>query len=148
MSRGTPTTRATTEVAADVLALIKKVSRFPSRSEPLRFSSPTSTRQHGRAGGRNGPTPRVEGNEVAVSRFAGDKIAEVWLWYDGYDQAATTSSSRSTSARPSSPYPTFDGRSPTHSPRGIEDPPTSELRSGTDSPFVRLAIRQHDCMSS
>ena len=32
----------------------------------------------------------------------GDKIAEVWLWYDGYDQAATTSSSRSTSARPSS----------------------------------------------
>ncbi len=54
---------------------------------------------------------RVEGNEVAVSRFAGDEIAEVWLcdeiaevwlWYDGYYQAATTSSSRSASARPSS----------------------------------------------
>lgn len=29
MSRGTPTTRATTEVAADVLALIKKVSEIP-----------------------------------------------------------------------------------------------------------------------
>jgi hypothetical protein len=31
---------------------------------------------------------RVERNEIAVYRFAGEKIAEVWFWYDGYDQAA------------------------------------------------------------
>jgi hypothetical protein len=30
----------------------------------------------------------VEGNEIAVYRFDGEKIAEVWFWYDGYDQAA------------------------------------------------------------
>ncbi len=30
----------------------------------------------------------MEGNEIAVYRFAGEKIAEVWFWYDGYDQAA------------------------------------------------------------
>jgi ketosteroid isomerase-like protein len=31
---------------------------------------------------------RVEGNEIGVYRFENDKIAEVWFWYDGYDQAA------------------------------------------------------------
>ena len=31
---------------------------------------------------------RVEGNEIAVYRFEGEKIAEVWFWYDGYDHAA------------------------------------------------------------
>ena len=31
---------------------------------------------------------RVEGNEIAVYRFAGGKIVEVWFWYDGYDRAA------------------------------------------------------------
>jgi hypothetical protein len=46
--------------------------------------------------------------------------------------------------RVAQPYPTSHGRSPAHSPRRIEDPPTSELRSGMESPFVRLAIRQHD----
>jgi uncharacterized protein len=29
-----------------------------------------------------------EGNELAVYRFAGGRIAEVWFFYDGYDQEA------------------------------------------------------------
>jgi uncharacterized protein len=31
---------------------------------------------------------RVEGNELGAYRFEGGKIAEVWFWYDGYDQSA------------------------------------------------------------
>jgi hypothetical protein len=88
--------------AADVLALIKKVSEIPLALGAARV---LVTYEHAAARTRwwaERADTRVEGNEVAVSRFAGDKIAEVWLWYDGYDQAATTSSSRSTSARPSS----------------------------------------------
>ncbi len=31
---------------------------------------------------------RDQGNEIAVYRFVNGKIAEVWFWYDGYDEAA------------------------------------------------------------
>jgi hypothetical protein len=98
MSRGTPTT----EVPPTCLALIKKVSEIPLALGAARGSRHLRARGSTDALVAERADSRVEGNEVAVSRFAGDKIAEVWLWYDGYDQAATTSPSRSTSARPSS----------------------------------------------
>jgi uncharacterized protein len=108
--------------ADEVVALIKKLSEIPLVLEPQEV---VVTDEHAAARTRwwaERADTRVEGNEVAVSQFAGDKVAEVWLWYDGYDQAAHDRTRRA----------------------GSRTPPTSELRSGTDSPFVRLAIRQHD----
>jgi ketosteroid isomerase-like protein len=74
--------------ADEVVALIKKLSEIPLVLEPQEV---LVTDEHAAARTRwwaERAGTRVEGNEVAVYRFAGDKIAEVWFWYDGYDQAA------------------------------------------------------------
>jgi ketosteroid isomerase-like protein len=71
-----------------VVALIKKVSEIPLVLEPQEV---LVTDEHAAARTRwwaERADTRVEGNEVAVYRFEGDKIAEVWFWYDGYDRAA------------------------------------------------------------
>jgi hypothetical protein len=121
----------------------------PRARSRKRFSSPTSTRQHGRAGGRNGPTLVWKGTRSRCPDSRATRSQKC-----GSGTTVTTRPPRPrllvrpALVRVAQPYPTSDGRSPAHSPRGIEDPPTSELRSGTESPFVRLAIRQHDCMSS
>ena len=74
--------------ADDVVALIKKVSEIPLVLEPQVI---LVTDEHAAARTRwwaERAQTRVEGNEVAVYRFAGNKIAEAWFWYDGYDEAA------------------------------------------------------------
>jgi ketosteroid isomerase-like protein len=74
--------------ADEVVALIKKLSEIPLVLEPQEV---IVTDKHAAARTRwwaERADTRVEGNELAVYRFAGEKIAEVWFWYDGYDQAA------------------------------------------------------------
>ena len=74
--------------ADDVVALIKKVSEIPLVLEPQEV---LVTDGHAVARTRwwaERADTRVEGNEIAVYRFEGEKIAEVWFWYDGYDHAA------------------------------------------------------------
>jgi ketosteroid isomerase-like protein len=74
--------------ADEVVALIKKLSEIPLVLEPQEVFV---TDEHAAARTRwwaERSDTRVEGNEVAVYRFAGEKIAEVWFWYDGYDQDA------------------------------------------------------------
>jgi hypothetical protein len=102
MSRGTPTTRATTEVAADVLALIKKVSEIPlalGAAEVLVTYEHAAARTRWWAERADTSCGRERGRGVPIRRRQDRRSV---AWYDGYDQAATTSSSRSTSARPSS----------------------------------------------
>ena len=117
----------------------KGLGDSPRARSRKRFSSPTSTRQHGRAGGRNGPTLVWKGTRSRCPDSRATRSQKC-----GSGTTVTTRPPRPrllvrpALVRVAQPYPTSDGRSPAHSPRGIEDPPTSELRSGTDSPFVQF----------
>ena len=77
--------------ADEVVALMKKLSAITKGMFVLEPQEVLVTDEHAAARMRwwaeRGGT-RVEGNEVGVYRFAGARIAEVWFWYDGYDQSA------------------------------------------------------------
>ena len=68
---------------------MKKVAEIPLVLDPEEVLVTDEHAEHDDAlvGGARRDTRRG-GDEIAVYRFAGEKIAEVWFWYDGYDQAA------------------------------------------------------------
>jgi ketosteroid isomerase-like protein len=76
-------------MADDVIALMKKLAATANLT--LEPQEVLSTDEHAVARTRwwaERDGTRVEGNEIGVYRFDRDKIAEVWFWYDGYDQRA------------------------------------------------------------